>query len=294
VSIAIIINPISGGSRRLTGEERAHVAALTLERLGEVADVMVTERPGHARLLAKAAVRRGARLVIAWGGDGTVNEIACELAFSPTPLGIVPAGSGNGLARELGIDPRPDAAIVAAVRANPRPIDLGELGGRLFVNVAGIGIDAHVAAGFNAAKSQRRGFVSYIRIGLQALLAYRAVTYQIAADDFNLTSRAVLVAIANSGQYGNGARIAPSARIDDGELDLVVVSERSRLATCWQARRLFNGTVARVPGCSIRRTRQVRIESDAPMAFHVDGEPVQGGTELTARIHPGALRISVK
>jgi len=294
VPIAIIINPISGGSRQPPGEERAELAALTVERLGEAADILLTEHHGHARLLAAAAVRRGARLVIAWGGDGTINEVASELAFSEVPLGIVPAGSGNGLASELGIDARPDAAIASAVRAAPRAIDLGELGNRLFVNLAGIGIDAHVAAGFNAAKNRRRGFASYLRIGIQALLSYPAATYRIVADGSELTATAVLIALANSAQYGNGARIAPGARIDDGCLDLVVVEERSRFLTCLQAPRLFNGTAAKVPGYSMRPFREVRIESERPIAFHVDGEPVEGPSALTARVHPGALRICIK
>lgn len=294
MSIAIIINPISGGSRQPPGPERAELAALTVERLGEPADILLTEHQGHARLLAAAAIRRGARLVIAWGGDGTINEIASELAFSDVPLGIVPAGSGNGLARELGIDARADAAIVSAARATPRAIDLGELGDRLFVNVAGIGIDAYVAAGFNAARNQRRGFASYIRIGVQALLSYPAATYRIVADGFQSTATAVLIALANSAQYGNGARIAPGARIDDGELDLVIVEERSRFLTCLQAPRLFNGTAAKVPGYSMRPFREARIESDRPISFHVDGEPVEGPPALTARVHPGALRLCVR
>ncbi len=107
-------------------------------------------------------------------------------------------------------------------------------------------------------------------------------------------SRAVIVTIANSAQFGNGARIAPGALVDDGELDLVVVEERSRLATLVQLPRLFNNTMARVPGCSIRRVRNVVIEADQPVIFHVDGEPVSGGNRLRVRVHPGALRVCVR
>jgi YegS/Rv2252/BmrU family lipid kinase len=293
VSIAIIINPISGGGRKSEAWTRAELAAKTVERLGETAEVVVTERVGHARLLAQAAVRRGVRLVIAWGGDGTINEVASALAFGEVPLAIVPAGSGNGLATELGIDARPERAIIRAVGATPRRMDVGELGGRLFVNVAGIGLDAHVAAEFNADSNKRRGFVSYLYIGLRTLFTYSPAVYTITADDCHQTVRAVFVVVANSAQFGNGARIAPGARIDDGELDLVIVEERSRLLTCFRAAHLFTGTVARVPGYSIRRARQVTIECADPMAFHVDGEPVAGGAVLTARVHPGALRICV-
>src|SRR5438045_2103472 len=137
---AIIINPISGGVSPAAGRARAQLARAVVDRHGDPAEVFITERAGHARELAKAAVGRRARLVLAWGGDGTINEVASGLAFDEVPMGIVPSGSGNGLATELGIDPRPERAIAAALQSAPRRIDVGELGGRLFVNVAGVGI----------------------------------------------------------------------------------------------------------------------------------------------------------
>jgi diacylglycerol kinase (ATP) len=255
--------------------------------------VLVTSRAGHARDLTTAAVARGARLVIAWGGDGTINEVASALAFGDVPLGIVPAGSGNGLATELGVDTRPEHAIANAVRASPSAIDLGELGGRLFINVAGIGLDAHVAFQFNRRGSRKRGLAGYLRVATRALMGYVPAWYTISTPDVRMTVRAVLVVVANSVQYGNGARIAPGARVDDGNLDLVVVEERSRLATFFQAPRLFTGSIHRAPGCSIRRIREVTIECSSAMIFHVDGEPVEGGKRLTARVHPGALKICI-
>ena len=294
MSIAVIINPVSGRARREPASARAYLAAAILERLGKQADVFVTERAGHARELAAAAAAGGARLVIAWGGDGTINEVASALAFTDVPLGIIAAGSGNGLARELGIDANPERAMERAINAKPSAIDLGELGGRLFVNVAGTGIDAHIAARFNAPGNLRRGFAGYLLTGARALVSYVPAVYNITVDGRQLTVRAVIVVIANSPQYGNGARIAPGARVDDGELDLVIVEERSRLATLYRTPHLFRGTLAGVAGCSIRRIRQATIESAEPMIFHVDGEPVeQPSSRLTARVHPGALKICV-
>jgi YegS/Rv2252/BmrU family lipid kinase len=294
MSIAVIINPIAGRARREAASARALLAAAVIERLGEHAEVFITERAGHARELAAAAAAGGARLVIAWGGDGTINEVASTLAFGDVPLGIIAAGSGNGLARELGIDPTPEIALENAIRATPSAIDLGELGGRLFVNLAGIGLDAHVAARFNAVGNARRGFAGYLREGTRALVSYVPASYTITADEARWTVRALIVVVANSVQYGNGARIAPGARVDDGELDLVIVEERSRLATVCRTPHLFRGTLAGVTGCSIRRIRHARIESGVPMTFHVDGEPVEDGTHLTARVHPGALKICIK
>jgi diacylglycerol kinase (ATP) len=292
VSTVIIINPISGGASPRVARARAQLALAVVDMHGDPVEVLLTEAVGHARELAKSAVRRGARLVLAWGGDGTINEVASALAFDDVPLGIVPAGSGNGLARELGVHPRAERAIADALQAVPRPMDLGEIDGRLFANMAGIGFDAHIASRF--ALATRRGFVGYAGITARALGTYVPQRYRIVIDEVETEHRAILVTIANSAQFGNNARIAPGAKVDDGELDLVVMEERSRIGTICQLPRLFNGTVGRVKGCTIRRIRAVRIESDRPMTYHVDGEPVQGGTSLRARVHPGALRVAVK
>ena len=291
MSVAIIINPIAGG--RTVAEARRHAqrAAELVGSRGEEADVTLTTRRGHARELATSAVSRGARLVVAWGGDGTVNEVASVLAFTPTPLGIVPVGSGNGLARALGLNMRPLDALADTLTASPRPVDAGELGGRLFFSVAGIGFDAHVAAYFDREGLIRRGLMNYVRISARELLRYRPGRYRIDGNG-SPGRHALLVTLANSSQFGNGARIAPSARVDDGHLDLVVVEERSRVATILAVPRLFTGGIARVPGVTIRPVEAVVVESDEPMTFHVDGEPVQGGTALTGRVHPKAVRVA--
>ena len=293
MSVAVIINPVAGGARPGTAHARAAAAAAVLEQHGEAAEVSITERAGHARELTHAAVARGVRLVMAWGGDGTINEVASALAFGDVPLGIIPAGSGNGLAAELGVDARPELAIAKAVRATPSKMDMGALGGRLFVNLAGMGIDAHVASEFNLPANVGRGFAGYVRLGVRAFISYVPAWYTITAADVRRTVRAVLVVVANSVQYGNGAKIAPGARVDDGELDLVVVEERSRFATFCRTPRLFTGSLARAGGCSIRRIREATIECSEPIVFHVDGEPIVGGTRLEARVHPGALRICI-
>ncbi len=291
MSVAIIVNPFSGGATPAQGRRRAELASDVLTKFGEESDVFVTERRGHARELAAAAVRRGARLVIAWGGDGTVNEVGSALVFGLTALGIVPSGSGNGLARELGVDRKPDRAIAEALRAAPRSIDAGELGGRMFFNIAGLGFDAHVAACFDRDSAGRRGLSTYARLTAREMWGYQTCSYRI---DDTVVSRALLVTIANSSQFGNGARIAPLARVDDGRLDLVVFEETSRLRAIATIPRLFVGGFDRVKGVSVRQIERLTIESDRPMVFHVDGEPAEGGVTLDARVHPAALRVAVR
>jgi len=179
------------------------------------------------------------------------------------------------------------------LHAEPRVIDLGEVDDRLFVNVAGFGFDAYVAAEFDK-RGGRRGFAGYVAITARALLTYVPNRYTITTAEGCKTSRAVLVTVANSAQFGNGARIAPRALLDDGLLDLVVVEERARWRTVCSVPRLFDGTVERIPGCSICHVERATIESDEPLLFHVDGEPVQGGKQVRVRVHPGALRVAVK
>src|SRR5439155_2132559 len=275
---------ISGGAGPDAARAKAQLALAVVAAHGDRPDILLTERVGHARELAQGAMQRGARLVIAWGGDGTINEVASALVFGDVPLGIVPAGSGNGLARELGVARRPERAIADALAAEPTLMDVGEIEGRYFVNAAGMGFDAHIASQF--ASSRRRGFLGYAGITARALTSYVPLTYRITTGGTTVETRAVLVTLANSAQFGNGALIAPGARVDDGELDLVVVEERSRFRTICSVPHLFTGTANKIAGCRIARVREATIETSAPMTFHVDGEPVQGGTRLRARVHP--------
>lgn len=291
MSVAIIINPLAGGRSPAQGRRRADLAAAALARSGENGDVFVTERRNHAREFATAAAQRGARLVIAWGGDGTVNEVASALVSGPTALGIVPSGSGNGLASELQVSRRPELAIAEALHAAPRAIDAGELGGRLFFNLAGLGFDSHIAACFDRDPGGRRGIRTYARLTAREMFRYQAGTYCIDGITIN---RALLITIANSGQFGNGARVAPSARVDDGLLDLVVFEESTRLGAIATIPRFFTGGFERVKGVTVRRIERVTISADRPLAFHIDGEPAVGGTTLEGRVLPSALRVAVR
>jgi YegS/Rv2252/BmrU family lipid kinase len=250
----------------------------------------VAERPGHARELTSTALRRGATLCIAWGGDGTVNEVASSLVHTGATLGIVPGGSGNGLARDLGIPCDPAAAFDAALSGDVRTIDAGEVDGRLFFNVAGFGLDARVARAFGG--GGRRGLARYLQLTVRELVAYRPAEYVVTVDGHTERARPLIVAIANSRQYGNGALIAPDARLDDGRLDVVVVGHRSPLRVLVEARRLFTGTLGRAPGVSMRAGRTIEVSSPEAVVYHVDGEAHTAGTVARVRVRPAALRVA--
>ena len=291
MSVAVIINPTSGPGGPDKGRYRAAIAAEALAHLEESLDISVTTARGHARELSAAAVKRGARLVVAWGGDGTINEVASALTFSDSALGIVRSGSGNSLARELEVDVRPEVALREALVATPRTIDAGEIDGHVFFCVAGIGFDAHVATCFDEDTSGRRGLLTYVRMSLREILSYRPLAYTV--GDLRL-ERAIIIAIANTGQFGNGAIIAPEAKVDDGRLDLVTFDEQSRLSTLFALPRLYLGGLRQVRGLTMETVERVTIEARQPIRFHIDGEPMEGSTRIEVRVLPGALRVAVR
>ena len=219
---AVIINPKAGAASWVpTRQQLAENAYNACALAGLSNEVVFTEYRGHGRLLATEFARRGFSPIIAWGGDGTVNEVASALVFKDAVLGIVPSGSGNGLARDLGISLRPERAIETVARGRDRRIDVGQLGDRYFVNLAGVGLAASVAHRFEQLK--KRGFLGYLQATLAQLFGIMPETYQITSEGVTTRETVLLVEHANGRQYGNGALIAPDAKLDDGFLELVIV-----------------------------------------------------------------------
>ena len=293
--IAVIINPISGtGGRIEVARARAAQAAALLSSHGcDPSNVFITERPGHARELALAAVERGVSTVAAWGGDGTMNEVGTALAFKDAALALVPSGSGNGLARDLGIPFDAAAALDVAFSGRSRVIDAGEVGGRLFFNVAGIGLDARVAHRFAVDGLEKRGFARYMAITLRELSAYQPDRLTITTPASSTTGALLLVAIANGRQYGNGATIAPHARLDDGRLDVVTITARPLVRAFLELPFVFMGKIDCLGGVSMTATESVHITSPHPVVYHLDGEPIAGTLAISAHVRSRALTIRV-
>jgi YegS/Rv2252/BmrU family lipid kinase len=292
VRVTVIVNPVSGfGANPRRVGRRVEEAARVLEAAGVRPEVLVTARPGHAAELVRGAVARGAERIIAWGGDGTVNEVGSALVDGSVPLGIVAGGSGNGLARALHLPRRPVDALRHAVRAPLRRIDAGEIDGRLFFNVAGVGFDAHVAHAFSR-RVHPRGLRSYVAVVARELWAYVPRPVTVRLDGVTSEHRALLLTIANGPQWGSGALIAPAASIDDGLFDVVSVEPRSVLQAAMQIPRLFTGSIASAPGVTIRRARRVVVTGTPPLVYHADGEAlVSESAVLEARMRPGALTV---
>jgi YegS/Rv2252/BmrU family lipid kinase len=290
----VIVNPLSGRGR-YENEIRAHAElATTILRTYDIdATVRTTEAAGDAHRFAREARDAGVGLVVAWGGDGTINEAACALVQSDIPLGIIPAGSGNGLACDLGLPFDPTAALrIAATGTNFR-MDAGRVQQSIFFNIAGIGVDAIISARFAERGLRKRGPLGYLQLGVAELMRYRAQSYSFSIDDEHLEHRAMLIAIANGRQYGNRVQIAPGARLDDGLLELVIVEQLSTLSIALRLPSLFRGTLKPGRGVTMRAVREMTVRAEAAIPFHVDGEPRLGEPELTVSTIPGALVVRV-
>lgn len=280
----VVINPIAGPGRARTMAACIDLATTVLARHRYTAEVRVTAGPKDAFLFASEAVASRADLIVAWGGDGTVNGAATAVTGTGVPLAIVPAGSGNGLARDLGLPFDPAAALEVAAAGQVRSIDAGDLHGSLFFNVAGIGFDARIADRL-AAPGARRGLVGYILATVGELRSYEPGRYSIRnALDVNgqahapdiVDHPALFIALANSRQYGNGAQIAPKALLDDGMIEIVVVEAQSGLSIMRQVPAFFRGTLTERSGLLMRSAATMEIASTHPIKFHVDGEPREG------------------
>ncbi len=287
----VVINPISGAGRvDAGGSSEVDVARRALAVGGFDATVVVTTGPGHASEATRHACAQGVELVVAWGGDGTMNEVARVLAFGPVPLALVPGGSGNGLARDLGVPRDPPAALAVAAGGRPWRIDAGAVNGALFFNVAGLGLDARIAHAF-AERRGRGGLWRYVQIATQELARYQARDYDITWEGGHTEARALFIALANSRQYGGHGCIAPRAVLDDGRLDLVVVDDLPLWRVLARVPGFFRGTLQPGGGVAMHPFARARVATPLRWELHLDGEPSAGSEVLDVQVHPGALTV---
>jgi YegS/Rv2252/BmrU family lipid kinase len=286
--ILFIINPISGKKKQ---EGIQEVIDKWIDKGKYVHSVTFTEKGGDAIEFTKNAVTDGFDIVVAVGGDGTVNEVGQVLVNTPVTMGIIPTGSGNGLARHLQIPFNFKKAIEVINEGNIREIDTATINDKVFLSIAGVGYDAYVARKF--AKAGTRGFITYFRIVSREYPMYRPRKYKIEIDGTRITRRAMFITFANSNQFGNNTSIDPQARVDDGLIDICIVRRIPLLLLPFYVPFLFTKTFHKTHYIEIIKAKDVTITRKKGRTIHFDGEPCKMGKNLEMKINPLSLKIIV-
>ena len=284
----LIINPVSGTSRKEGLEERV------AERLGREGIAVTTRRTASAddaTTFAREAVDKGFDMVLAAGGDGTVNETANALCGTGVAFGIIPCGSGNGLARHLNIPVDVRAALEIIAEGRTEVCDHGDVNGRNFFCTFGVGFDAAVSHKF--AESKRRGKLTYLSNTFREYITYRPDEYVISANGEVITERAFVVAVCNASQYGNNAYIAPQASLTDGLMDVTILEPFTVLDVPSLSFQLFNKTIDQNSRIKTMRAKKIKIHRTKEGVMHYDGDPVMGGKDIEVELIPHGLNVII-
>ena len=287
-NIAFIVNPISGTKAK----NRVGKLIRELLDLQQFAPtVVVTEYAGHATQLAQQFAMQEYYAVVAVGGDGTVNEVASGLIGSNTALGIIPNGSGNGFARHLDISTRMNRAIEMLNSSEVINVDYGMVNDKPFFSTCGVGFDAVVAEKFS---DSERGLKGYVQTIFKDLFQYKPESYHLKGQDIDMTTTAFLVNFANASQWGYDAYIAPKASIQDGWLDVAVVSEFPMVVAAGLALSLFTKNIDEKLHMNTLRTKELTLTRESEGVAHIDGTPITMPAELHVRIVEDGLKVLVK
>ncbi|MDE6717731.1 MAG: diacylglycerol kinase family lipid kinase [Muribaculaceae bacterium] len=284
--LMVIINPHSGSVSKdgIDATIRHEASKYSLST-----DIRFTTAPGDATRLAREAIEKGYYGVVACGGDGTVNETARALCGSGVALGIIPMGSGNGLARHLNIPLTVTGAMKVIAEDRVLDCDYASANGHPFFCTFGVGFDAEVTYKFN--KSEKRGLATYLQTTVDEFVRYQPEVYTIIANGEVITEQALLIACCNASQYGNNAYIAPEASIKDGLLDLTIIHKGSPVKLALAGIDLLTGLVGKTAQATTFRVPEVTIVRRSPGPAHIDGEPADMSDEIRIKCHPGQLRL---
>lgn len=282
----IVFNPIAGLANPLARDLDA--AAQVLSDHGWQIELCPTAGPGDGTLLARSAAEQRYDVVVAAGGDGTINEVVNGLAGSATALATLPLGTMNVWARELGLPLQPRAAAETLLDWQVRPIDLGRAGDRYFLLMAGIGLDAAITAGVQAADKRRLGMLAYVLRGLAVALHIRGTRVRMLIDDRRVKGRVLLVVVGNSQLYGGLVKITHRASIDDGLLDVCVIKGNGFASALFHSIAIISRRYSNDPEIEYYRARSVKVFARSALPVQVDGDTI-GSTPMTFEVAQGAL-----
>ena len=284
--IVFILNPISGTHSK---KEIPEIIEQTIDRELFDHQLILTEYAGHAAEIAKDCAARGIDIVVAVGGDGTVNEVARSLVHTQTALGIIPCGSGNGLARHLCLPMDIKKSIQIINECKIEAFDYGVINDLPFFCTCGMGFDAFISLKF--AEAGKRGPITYVENVLKEGLKYKPETYEVEDETGAKRYKAFLIACANASQYGNNAYIAPGATMKDGEMDVIIMEPFDALDAPQMAADLFMKTIANNSKIKTFRTKSLRIHRKEPGAIHYDGDPIMTGEDVDVHIEHLGINI---
>jgi YegS/Rv2252/BmrU family lipid kinase len=270
--IHFILNPNAG-----TNSPNKRARILSILQAIPNAKVWQTERVNHAKELTQKAISEKATKIIAIGGDGTINEVASNLLYTDIPLGIIPMGSGNGLARHLSLPLQFEKALDRALNGTPLLIDAGKWNDRSFFCTAGIGFDAYVAAHF--AKRGKRGFLNYIYSTIASLRNYQVIHIEEFGPLFSFT-------VANANQFGNNAYISPTSDLQDGFLEAIQIKPGNIWSIAYLGISLFLKKVHLNSLVTISTVKSLQFHSSQVIPYHLDGESLL--------LEPGRIEIQIQ
>ena len=284
-ALALIANPVAGAGR---GGKALAAACAELERRGARYRALSSRSATHAVELARAIAEAGEETVVAVGGDGHLASIAGAIRGTETELAVVPAGRGNDLARVLEIPTKTVEAVRLALEGSARPIDVGEVDGEPFLGIASLGFDSEANRIANA--SRLRGNAVYLYAALKALASWRHAHFDVTVDGEHHGFTGYSVAVGNSKAYGGGMMLFPHAELDDRLLDVLLVSEHSRVRFLRMMPKVFRGTHVGEPQAVFLTGRTIEIRADRPFAVYADGDPI-GEVPVTVRLGERRVRI---
>lgn len=287
--IKFIVNPLAGTIRN------KNIARLVIEHLDtgkyEV-DIDLTQYAGHATVLAQKAVQDGFKIVVAVGGDGSINEVAKALVGTGVTMGILPAGSGNGLAMHLGLGRNIIKAFEFINKGNTKKIDACQMNGKHFFNLAGLGIDGLIA--YDLKKDKRRGFQAYFKITARHILTYPFQTFHIKLDTGKeIRQKGFLLEIANGPEFGYGFAIVPFAKPDDGKMEVLLVKKLPKILALVLVVRLMLKNIEKSKWVETYSVKELTVTSPQPIAIHLDGEGMLVHKPMNFKILPKALQVIV-
>ncbi len=286
--VFFIINKYSG-----TGF-RPEIEGRIIDRCSELGfecTIEFTQSRGHATELAQQAVKENFKIAFAMGGDGTVNEVARGLVHTNTIMGILPKGSGNGLARHLKIPLQFKHALELLANHQVISMDTVTVNDHLSVNVSGIGFDGHVAGLFGT--NGKRGLTGYVKLVMKEFASFKEFPVEVTIDGNPFRSSAFILAIANASQFGNNARVAPAASVCDQQLDICSIKKVPFTHAIGFGIKMFSGNMDKSAFVEMRKGKKMNIEFSSPMPYHIDGEPLPPSSSFTIAIQPASLQMLI-